>query len=132
MPVQGGRVPQDFAEAAQWYRRAADHGHAAAQLSLAFLYARGLGVPHDEAEAAKWCRTAALSGYAPAQARLGFRFANGLGVPKDDSEAYFWLTLAFKQGDKNIEKLRSAEAAKLSNIEITKRDHAADEWLAKR
>jgi TPR repeat protein len=36
---EGKGVPQDFAEAARWYRRAADHGHAMAQYNLGTCYA---------------------------------------------------------------------------------------------
>ena len=43
--------PADPAEAATWYRRAADEGHARAQINLANLYALGRGVPKDEARA---------------------------------------------------------------------------------
>jgi TPR repeat protein len=38
----GQGVPQDYAKAATWYRKAADHGMAKAQFNLAVLYADGL------------------------------------------------------------------------------------------
>src|SRR5678810_3454 len=35
----------DFQQAMEWYRKAADQGHAAAQLNLGLMYASGRGVP---------------------------------------------------------------------------------------
>jgi hypothetical protein len=61
-------------------------------------------------------------------ADLGARYASASGVPKDAKLAYFWLTLAFLRGDKTVEKLRGAEAAKLSPAEVAARDRAAQNW----
>ena len=41
----GRGVPEDDAEAARWYRLAADQGHAIAQHILGIMYAHGEGVP---------------------------------------------------------------------------------------
>ena len=48
----GEGVPNDGAEAAKWYRKAADQGYAKAQHNLGVLYDHGYGVPKDEVEAA--------------------------------------------------------------------------------
>jgi TPR repeat protein len=48
-------VPKDDAEAAKWYRRAAEQGFATAQVNLGALYSRGGGVPKDLVEAYAWC-----------------------------------------------------------------------------
>lgn len=50
----GRGVPQNFTEAAMWYRRAAEQGDSRAQYSLGLLYDRGQGVPQDIIEASKW------------------------------------------------------------------------------
>jgi TPR repeat protein len=50
----GQGVARDFAEAAQWYRRAAESGIAHARFSLGVAYALGRGVPQDYLEAHKW------------------------------------------------------------------------------
>jgi len=55
-------VPQDYAEAACWYRKAADQADADAQRNLAYVYYIGQGVPQDYAEAARWYRKAADQG----------------------------------------------------------------------
>lgn len=46
----GGEAPR-HAEAAQWYRKAADKGHTRAMINLGFLYEKGLGVERDPAAA---------------------------------------------------------------------------------
>src|SRR4051812_17959541 len=50
----GRGVPQNYTEAAMWYRRAAEQGDSQAQYSLGLLYDRGQGVPRDIVEASKW------------------------------------------------------------------------------
>lgn len=50
----GRGVPQNYSEAAMWYRRAAEQGDSRAQYSLGLLYDRGQGVPQDIVEASKW------------------------------------------------------------------------------
>lgn len=48
-----GLKQNDF-EAAKWYRKAAEQGHAGAQLYLGSLLAEGKGVEQDFIEAFKW------------------------------------------------------------------------------
>src|SRR5258707_15092327 len=54
----GGGAPQNYTEAAMWYRRAAEQGDSLAQYSLGLLYDRGQGVPRDIVEASKWLNLA--------------------------------------------------------------------------
>ena len=54
----GRGVPQNFSEAAMWYRRAAEQGNGAAQYSLGLLYDKGYGVPRDQVEAHRWLNLA--------------------------------------------------------------------------
>jgi uncharacterized protein len=63
----GRGVPQNYTEAAMWYRRAAEQGDSQAQYSLGLLYDRGQGVPRDIVEASKWLNLAAAA--APRGAR---------------------------------------------------------------
>ena len=73
----GQGVPQDYAEAVNWYRKAADQGNADAQSNLGWMYCTGRGVPQDDAEAVSWYRKAADQGNAAAQSNLGWMYANG-------------------------------------------------------
>src|SRR3569623_190589 len=63
----GRGVPQNYTEAAMWYRRAAEQGDSLAQYSLGLLYDRGQGVPRDVVEASKWLNLATSA--APPRAR---------------------------------------------------------------
>jgi TPR repeat protein len=63
----GRGVPQNYTEAAMWYRRAAEQGDSLAQYSLGLLYDKGQGVPQDIVEASKWLNLSAAA--APRQAR---------------------------------------------------------------
>lgn len=63
----GKGVPQDYVEAAKWYRKAAEQGYAKAQFNLGAMYDEGRGVHQDYAEAAKWYRMAKDQGVASAQ-----------------------------------------------------------------
>ena len=55
----GQGVPQDYAQAAAWYRKAAEQGHADAQFNLGAAYGIGEGVPEDYVESHKWLNLAA-------------------------------------------------------------------------
>ena len=50
----GQGVPQDFAEAAKWYRKAALQGHGPAQYALGLMYYNGQGVRQDNVQAHLW------------------------------------------------------------------------------
>jgi hypothetical protein len=47
-------VSPNYAEAARWYRKAAEQGDTAAQRYLAGVYRRGEGVPQDYVESYRW------------------------------------------------------------------------------
>ena len=54
----GNGVPQNYVEAANWYRKAADRGYADAQVRLGEMLSIGQGIPRDDTEAANWYRKA--------------------------------------------------------------------------
>jgi hypothetical protein len=92
MYALGQGVTKSDADAATWYRLAADHGFAKAQNNLGVAYGAGRGVPQDGAEAVKWLRLAADQGLADAEDNLGVIYANGQGVPRNYLEAMKWYT----------------------------------------
>ena len=59
-------MPQDYAEAVKWYRKAAEQGYADAQYNLGSCYYNGKGVPQNYAEAVKWYCKAVGQGHADA------------------------------------------------------------------
>jgi TPR repeat protein len=55
---KGVGVPQDLAEAAKWYRRAAEAGHPRSMSILVEMYAAGRGgLPRDDAQAVNWLQS---------------------------------------------------------------------------
>ena len=85
--------PEDLAEAADWYRKAAGQEDAGAEAALGWMYRNGSGVPKDEVEAVKWYRRAACQGNSSAQLAMGAAYENGRGVPRDDAKAHAWFSL---------------------------------------
>jgi TPR repeat protein len=71
MYEEGYGVAQSDTEAAEWYQRAANRGHAEAQYFLGKMYSEGRDVAQSYAEAFEWYRKAANRGHAEAQHKLG-------------------------------------------------------------
>ena len=92
-------LPQDYAEAVKWFRKAAEQGYAEAQFELGRCYAHGNSVKKNYAEAVKWFRKAAEQGNSKAQSNLAICFYNGIGVEKDYEESAKWCRKAAEQGD---------------------------------
>jgi TPR repeat protein len=136
--IGGQGVPQDYAEAVKWYRKAADQGNAEAQFWLGAAYYLNRGVPQDYAEAVKWYGKAADQGNAAAQASLGAMYSVGQGVPQDYVQSHKWLNLAASRipaSDAEREvvvKLRDAVAAEMTPAQIAEAQKRAREWKPKR
>jgi uncharacterized protein len=77
----GQGVPQDYAVAMSWYRKAAEQGDADAQVNLGILCGMGQGVPQDYVIAHMWFK---LGGVGWSQKR-GER--SGYGRREDDARA---------------------------------------------
>ena len=90
---------QDYREAAHWFHKAAEQGHAVAQGLLGIMYRVGRGVAQDDREAVRWWRKAAEQGETGAQVLLGDMYEKGRGVAKDYREAVRWFRKAAEQGD---------------------------------
>jgi TPR repeat protein len=87
---QGSGVPKDYAQAVNWYRKAAAQGDAEGEIRLGGMYYDGHGVPKDVVQIANWYRKAAEQGNPKGQYSLGVLYSNGDGVPKDHVEAATW------------------------------------------
>ena len=88
----------DAYHAADWFRVAAEKGHAGAQAALGWLHSLGEGAAHDSGEALRWNRLAAAQNGADGQRNLGFFYFWGVGVKKDKDQAARWHQLAAAQG----------------------------------
>lgn len=87
-----------LAEAANWYYRAAQAGHAGAMNNLAVLHQEGRGVPVTLSVARLWLERAATAGLAQAQHNLALLYARGSGVPRDRGRMLYWLERAAAGG----------------------------------
>ena len=129
--IQGEGVPQDYKQAAHWYKKAAEQGHAEAQFKLGLMYAPGLGVPQDYKQAVHWHTKAAEQGVAEAQLELGFMYSKGYGVPQDYSQAYAWLSVAVANGYTFASGDRDKMAKKLTPAELSKAQKLATQYFEK-
>jgi len=90
---------QDYAQAAEWYRKAADQGLPLAQNELSFMYSLGRGVPKDEKQARAWMQKAADQGFAVSEGNLANFLESGVGGPQDYEQARKLYQRAYDHGD---------------------------------
>ncbi len=97
----GDGVKRNQAEAAKWYRKAAEQGYAAGQDALGVCYYSGDGVEQNNAEAMKWFRKAADQGVAEGQFLLGVCYEYRMD---NKNEAVKWYKLAAKKGSEEAKE----------------------------
>lgn len=89
---------QDYEQAAEWYKKAANLNLPEAQLSLGACYENGFGVNRDIDEAIIWYKKAAKQNIPQAQFVLGLWYRDGWGANfaknKNIHEAIYWLRKA--------------------------------------
>ena len=109
-----GGIPPDLAEAARWFRRAADaehsggHGTSAdAMFMLGVMYERGdmdgEEGRQDFSEAARWFRMGAKFNDPDSIGRLADCYLKGLGVAKDHRKAQQIMRVGAELGDANCQ-----------------------------
>ena len=81
---EGQGVPQDYTQAAYWYRKAAEQGDADAQYNLGYCYKYGRGVLKDMVEAGRWYKLAADQGEEDAKKQYMELYAQGYLSEKKD------------------------------------------------
>jgi len=119
---------RNFTAATEWFRKAADQGHAGAQYALGQMSEKGLGRPPDLAEATLWYTRSARQGYSQAQLSLGKMYRRGQGVKTDNVEAYKWLKLAQLQGVPGAESEVAACAAVMSKDELSAAENQVEQF----
>jgi hypothetical protein len=95
----GKGVRQDYAQAAQWWRMAAEQGNPSAQNNLGLLYSEGQGVQQSYTQAVAWYSKAGQQGNAEAQRNLGILYTLGHGLSQDFQQAAVWYSKAAELGD---------------------------------
>jgi TPR repeat protein len=121
----------DQALAMQWYRKAAEKGHGAAQFNLALIYAEGKGVLRDQAAALIWLQRAAEKGHGTAQYHLGVRLhrasksRRGQEASQLRIEALQWLQLAVAQSCQGADSAREFVLLGMTRQEVDETEQRA-------
>jgi len=122
--ASGTGAAQDYAQAADWYRKAAEQNHSLAQFNLGTMYANGQGVARDDAQSVVWFGRAAQLGDAGGQYNMGrsCQRASMDGLPADAPEArieaYKWYQLSAAQGYKNSEGAYATLTFKMTRADV--------------
>ena len=124
---EGWGVPQDQAEAARWYEKAAGQGDADAQDMLSWMKLLGGGCPQDYPGARGGREKAAAQGRASAMARLGDIHHNALGVERDPAAAAEWWRRAARLGHAEAQAMLGA--AHLAGKGVARDPVEALHWL---
>ncbi len=101
MYYKGEGVKRDPKEAASYFRRSAEQGHAGAQYNIGLMRLNGRWIKKDLRKAAHWFYLSAEQDYARAQYNLGLMYARGDGVVKDRRKAVRWLARSAQQGNED-------------------------------
>lgn len=119
---RGRGVDKSMIKAAEWFQKAADANHPAAQARLGIMYFEGRGVKKDQKKALKLLTDAANKDIASAQFQLGNMYEFGTAVSKNLSKAISWYKKADKNGyylakskAQNLQQLLDAVASKNAN-----------------
>ena len=116
MYEQGEGAPQNYAEAAKWYRKAADQGNDTAQESLGSLYEQGQGVPQNYIWAHMWFNLAI------------YRNQASLDEIGPDARDILRDALQFDPADKMI-AARDRVASKMTAAQIAKAQMMGEQCL---
>ena len=92
-------IQDDFFNAMEWYKKAADLGNIDAVRKIGFLYRHGKGVPQDKAKGFKFIKQAADKGNVLAIFHVGESYRCGEGVTKDGYKALEWFKKAADLGN---------------------------------
>jgi localization factor PodJL len=95
---EGRGMPQNLAEAADWFDRAAKQGLAPAQFRLGGFYEKGFGVKKDLDAARRLYSAAAEAGNATAMHNLAVLYSEGIDGKPDYQNAAKWFRKAADYG----------------------------------
>lgn len=117
---------EDYEQALECFRKAAEQGHADAQYHLGDCYYYGYGVEEDDTQAVEWYRKAAEQGHTDAQYALGECYNYGCGVDKNDERAVEWYRKAAEQG--NFDAQLNLYRCYRNGLGIAQNETQAVEW----
>jgi len=125
-------VPQDYAEAIKWYRKAAEKNFFMAQAELGRMLYAGLGSPQNYQEAFRWFRNAAEQDSIMGQFGLGVMYEFGEIVVQDKVEAYKWYSLAAAEGKTEVIKYRDNMMRSLTPEQIAEGQRRAAAFVPRK
>jgi TPR repeat protein len=130
----GRGVPQDRAQAAAWYRKAAEQGDAKAQFNLGLMYRYGPGYSPNLDRWVEAFDPAPGHARPTAQGNPAAKYNSGSGVPKDYIEAHKWMSLAAARAtggnQKRFADARDSLAKVMTPEQIAEAQKRASEWTA--
>ena len=110
---EGIGTEKDLVKAAEWYRKAAEHGgNSNATLQWGYMLCNGQGVAQDVKKGFAMYLAAAREGESAAMYNLGDYYIRGKGGTKIPSAARFWFLRSAMSGDTDGE----AEVARLASV----------------
>ena len=125
---RGMGVPTDAAAATEFFRRAAERGHRAAQArwGVALLEGRG-GIKANPIDGESWLRRAALAGDPEAAAVVGDLYAKGGKLPPNFAEAAIWFRRAAEANHKGA--ARALGMLHLTGAGVGRDQEEASKWF---
>ena len=108
----------DTVKAAQWIKKAADHGVTAAKYNYAILLINGWGTEWNPFKAFEYLKAAADEGMPEAQYALGLLYTDNLIVKRNWGKAYNWISKAARKDNHNAEETLKEIKKKVPTSEI--------------
>ena len=128
MYANGKGVPQDYQEAARWYRLAVEQGQVDAEGRLGTRYETGQGVPQDYKEAARLYRLAADQGVAVSTVPSRHHVRGRSGRSAELRSGAHVVRLAGASGAAKCVELRDYIAKMMTPTQIGEAQRLAREW----
>ncbi len=107
----GYGTPQNYQEAATWFRRAADGGSGTAQFNLGGLYFEGWGFEKNLTLAIEWYTRAAQQREELALLQLGRMYQKGIGVEGNLQRAFILFLIAYRRGS-SVNRITSSSSSR--------------------
>ena len=126
---RGRGVPQNYSQATDWFRKAAEQGDAYAQYNLGLMYFNGEGLPQNYSQAASWFRKAGTQGHSDSLNNLGLGYEFGQYGAKNLVLAHFFYNLAAVSGDKQNKENRDRITLQLTSAQLNEAQELASKWV---
>lgn len=129
MYYYGRQVKIDYAQAAQYFDKAAEKNDQDAEFFIGLGFYEGKGRPQDYASAIHWFNRSAEHSSPEAPAALGLIYHEGKVVQRDDLTAFKWFLVAEQLGNKKVQKNLDELAGQLDKSQQKEAGKQAVKWL---